>query len=864
MMKKPKKGLLWLSNLIACIVLILSGPVLAASADNYEDDNTFDKAALINTNEIKDDHTIHSSTDEDWFQFKAVKGHRYQIIAEPGADLDIVIELYDTTGKRRLERKNREFEGEEEKIDFTPTTDGSYYVRITHTGFFGLDTKYQIQITEKTPPTAIISAVPETGEAPLVVTLNGSSSDGRPVTCEWEAAGKDNVIGCNVKMTFDTLGIHTITLTVTDNDGLSGTEKHDVNVTPKLVIEGIDLLDDGETNKKISVLEDADSKTFTVKLLPAPTQDVPITITPQANKDQDITLTPDRFTLTSHNSEQLITLTAAKDEDIENGSAVFTVTAQGVERTVEIAVTEEEPLQLVVVENPIQGATTQTAIDAAMMNTISVSEGNQILFTVQVLPKPSQDVPVTIKPNTDAGNDQDITLTPDSSNFILTSPNYQKVITLQAAPDADFDNGTAVFTVTATVAGVDKIVDITVHEEESPQLLLIDPITKNPITEVIVPEGNQTPFTVQVLPKPSQDVQVTIMPKAAANNDPDITLQTGDNNFILTSTHSTKEVTVIAAADEDIDNGTAVFSVTATVEGVDKTVDITVHEEEPLQLVVDATEVFVPEGDQAQFNVNLSKPPSQDVEVTITTGNDLIDSGSDLSLTPTGLFNFVSGENTAKTLSLTAKKNAATKHKPKTILTLSAQNIEGGSKQVKVFVLPSLGMGTAFNLDQAIPSPTTITSFSGGVSVNDGAFEKEPNINQGETFSIKGLIKVDSADVGKQANFLTAISYEFDPTIFDNNSKPGCYSDNPTTGWYLFITETAFYDCGEDIGGLLGKAITDNAFTKSVALSEIKPLLILSSPSLPSNSKLTVFFGYRLIDGTIVHSSQPIIVNVSD
>ncbi len=786
MIKKPKKGLLWLSNLITCILLIFSGPVLASPADEYEgDDNSFKTTTnKIETDGTKQKHSIHSISDEDWMKFDAKANGRYKIVVDDedvGKDIDIALELHqrepvDSTETTRKERKNRGFEGEGETINFTPSSNGTYYVRVTHTGFFVDETEYTISIKETLPenqaPVASFIVNQDSGPAPLTVEVDASESDDADGTIKdynWKTSPDSQSKSEQTPKTSFTFNnpdtSYTITLTVTDNDDVTGEPTtRDVTVTeaPKLVITGDGLEDDGENGKEISVIEGAASKRFTVKLSPAPTTDdnVTVTITRQpAGSEPNITLNPEKFSLNAANNyEQNITLTVAKDEDIANGSAVFTLTADGVD-DVKITVNEEEPLQLVVVENPIREPITQTAIDAAMMNPISVSEGSQTQFTVQVLPKPTQDVPVRITPKEGVENDPDITLTPDSSSFTLTAPNYEKEFTLTAAEDAVFNNGIAVFTVIATVGeGVKKSVEITVTEKEPPQL----------------------------------DAQP--------------------------------------------------------------------------ELVVDATEVFVPEGGQAQFNVNLSEPAPQDVQVTITTENDPIDLSSDLSLTPTGLFNFLSGENTAQTVSLTALDNAATKKKPKTVLTLSAQNIGGSSKKVKVFVLPSLGTGTAFNLDPAIPSPTTTTTFSGGVSVNGSGFEKQADIKPGETFSIKGLIKVDPTDIGENADFLTAINYNFQQSVFssDGSFKQSCYQENPQNGWYLFIfNETAFNDCGKDIGGLLGKAITETAFTGSVALSETKPLPILPPLQLPSNSKLTVFFGYRLTDGTIVHSSQPIIVDVT-
>jgi glucose/arabinose dehydrogenase/PKD repeat protein len=80
------------------------------------------------------------------------------------------------------------------------------------------------------PPTAVIDATPETGQAPLTVSLDGTgSSDTDPndtLTYAWDKDGDgayDDSMNAQTQATFTTRGPHTVGLRVTDNHGATGT-----------------------------------------------------------------------------------------------------------------------------------------------------------------------------------------------------------------------------------------------------------------------------------------------------------------------------------------------------------------------------------------------------------------------------------------------------------------------------------------------------------------------------------------------------------------------------------------------------------------------------------------------------------------
>ena len=107
---------------------------------------------------------------------------------------------------------------------------GTYQVTLTVADESGAEDTDVVQITvspeaANVPPTAVAKASPTTGMAPLTVQFNGSESsdaDGSIVAYEWTGAGQ-RLTGATPSFTF-AQGTYAVTLTVTDNEGLTATD----------------------------------------------------------------------------------------------------------------------------------------------------------------------------------------------------------------------------------------------------------------------------------------------------------------------------------------------------------------------------------------------------------------------------------------------------------------------------------------------------------------------------------------------------------------------------------------------------------------------------------------------------------------
>ncbi len=112
-------------------------------------------------------------------------------------------------------------------------------------------------------PTAVFSVSPTEGDA-STVTLDASSSTdsgGTIVDYAWTASNGQQAVGKNSQMTFDDAGTYNITLTVTDNDGLTDTAQDDVIVSEPIVTPP-PTTEEPDTESEVAYLEFIGLKDF--------------------------------------------------------------------------------------------------------------------------------------------------------------------------------------------------------------------------------------------------------------------------------------------------------------------------------------------------------------------------------------------------------------------------------------------------------------------------------------------------------------------------------------------------------------------------------------------------------------------------
>lgn len=88
-------------------------------------------------------------------------------------------------------------------------------------------------------PTAVMSVTPTSGDAPLTVSFDGTSSsdpDGTIATYSWTFGDGNTGTGATTSHTYLEIGTFTAFLTVTDNDGATATDSEIITVVPIITI----------------------------------------------------------------------------------------------------------------------------------------------------------------------------------------------------------------------------------------------------------------------------------------------------------------------------------------------------------------------------------------------------------------------------------------------------------------------------------------------------------------------------------------------------------------------------------------------------------------------------------------------------
>ncbi|HEX5082156.1 MAG TPA: DUF1800 family protein [Blastocatellia bacterium] len=284
------------------------------------------------------------------------------------------------------------------------------------------------------------------------------------------------------------------------------------------------------------------SAQFGVRLSAAPTSNVTVNVA-RLSGDADLTVSGGAtltFTPTNFGTFQNVTISAAEDADSTNGSAVFRASATGLANA---DVTANE------VDNDSGVIAIQTSV-----STLSVNEGASAQFGVRLSAAPASNVTVNVarlSGDTDLTVSAGATLTFTPANFAT----FQNV-TISAAEDGDMANDTAVIRASGTnLTSAD--VAVTGIDNDVPISILTSLVRTLPIVE-----NSSAQFGVRLASAPPANVTVTV---TRSSGDADLTITGGATLTFTPANFATfQTVTISAAEDADITNGTAMFRASGT------------------------------------------------------------------------------------------------------------------------------------------------------------------------------------------------------------------------------------------------------------------------------------------------------------
>ena len=584
-------------------------------------------------------------------------------------------------------------------------------------------------------PSIVVSSgvvtVPEGGSATYTVSL--SNKPDAAVTVMLTDSGDDDISASPASLVFNATNWNTAqTVTVSageDGDDLSGSRAitHSASDTggfdaaADVVVTAFES-DNDERGFIVAPapgsvsMDEGGTHAYTVKLGTEPTADVTVAISRAAGGDSDITVAPASLTFTSadYSTAQTVTISAAEDNsDYADDTATIThsvTTTDSIytEQTIgDIAVTAED-----------NDATLILSAD-----TVTVREYNNATYTVKLTHQPTDEVVVTIAEGTGTNDDTSIRVSSPSNKkltFDSTNWNTPQTVRLYANGDSDSVNGTRSITHTASgdAEFVGVAVSLTAVERDSSAAITVrNAADTSNLSSINVTEQGSATYKVKLVAEPASDVTVAM----TVTNDADVTVSPASLTFTSGNYSTAQTVTVSAASDSDLANGSASIAHAAsgggymgvsrsiTAREIDNTGQVTLRDAADS---ADITAISVPEGGNTTYKVKLSHQPTGSVTVRLQLQSTSDGGDGDISASPTTLYFNTSNWNTAKTVTVRAQEDDNDSDRGSRVITHTAT---GGSYNGATTTTKTL---TATELDNEVG--ITITPAS-GLTVTEGS-----------------------------------------------------------------------------------------------------------------------------------------------
>ena len=342
------------------------------------------------------------------------------------------------------------------------------------------------------------------------------------------------------------------------------------------------------------------SGSFEVALATQPSASVSVTV---SSGDAGAVSVPSQalvFTTGNWSTAQSVAVGGVDDADASSESVTVTVTASGggyVGEAVEVDVTVNDDDTAAVVVDP---------------GSLTVDENGSGSFEVSLATRPSGQVSVTVS----SGDTDAVSVPAGTLTFTTGNWSTAQSVTVGGVDDDDAQGETVTVTVTAAgggYGGVTATVAVSVSDDDTAGLV-VDP------GSLTVDENGSGSFEVSLATQPSGQVSVMVSSgDAGAVSVPSQVLVFTTGNW-----STAQSVSVGGVDDDDALDETVTVTVTASAGdygGVTVEVDVSVTDDDTVDLVVDPGSLQISENGSGTFEVRLATQPSGQVSVTVSSGD---------------------------------------------------------------------------------------------------------------------------------------------------------------------------------------------------------------------------------------------------
>ena len=443
-------------------------------------------------------------------------------------------------------------------------------------------------VTLATEPSASVSVTVSSGDTAAVSVPSQALTF---TTGNWSVAQSVSVGGVDDDDARD----ESVTVTLT----ASGGDYTNETATVAVSVDDDDTVDLVVDPASLPVDENG-TASFDVALAAEPSASVSVTV---SSGDLGAVSVPSQaltFTTGDWSTAQSVSVGGVDDDDASDESVTLTVTASGGDYTNETAI---------VAVSVDDDDTVDLVLD---QTTLTVDEGDTASFDLTLATRPT--APVTLAVSSGDGGVVSVLTT--TLNFSALTWSSSPSVTVEGVDDDDASDESVTLTITASggdYSGQTAIVTVTVIDDDTPELVV-------DLDSVSVDEGGTASFDVWLATQPSQQVSVTVSSgDAGAVSVPSQALVFTTGNW-----STARSVSVGGVDDDDAGDESVVVALTAS--GGDYTnetasVSVSVDDDDTVDLVVDPASVSVDENGTASFDVTLATEPSQQVSVTVSSGD---------------------------------------------------------------------------------------------------------------------------------------------------------------------------------------------------------------------------------------------------